>query len=287
MRYPDWAPPGLVELHRLKLEHRPTSDGFDPNDPESMIEGIVREHGDKLSEDGIENLRQRLYRNSFVGLPAAESAEILGRLLTNASMESVWKSVKKHAGDELGLIEFFTACENSITGWRGEVKHTKAERNRLLHRVRELSAELSLMLHDCPDFDYFSIANMIDDAQLEGVAEGIVSKEIDLIPGYFLRIDPDKSDMAYFRSCMGDVIPSIHRVLDEVSERAKKIEAQELMAKKPGSKKSHIHFFIRHLHDYLLDQFSKPLHDVVAVTANTIFQDDAIDSSYVRKISNT
>lgn len=280
MRYPDWAPQGLVELHRLKLEYTPSTTGFNPADPESFIESIVREHGGKLSADGVENLRQRLYRNAFVGLPAAESAEMLGRLIGSESMRSVWRAIERHADGEHGAIEFFSACENAIAGWRGEAKRTKAERNELLLRVQKLASELSLILHDCSDFDYFSIANMIDDAHLKVMADGIASYEVE-VPGYQLRVTPDESDLRYFRMGMSEAIPSVHEVLEQVVERAKKIAAQDVIVKKPGSPNAEVHYFVRSLSDYCRAQFSKPLHDVVAVTAAVIFQDENIDSAYV------
>lgn len=280
MRYPDWAPPGLVELHRLKLEYTKSTTGFNPVDPESFIESIVREHGGKLSADGVENLRQRLYRNSFVGLPNAESTEMLGRLIGSESMRGVWRAIDRHADGEHGAVEFFSACENAIAGWRGEAKRTKAERNALLLRVQELASELSLMLHDCPDFDYFSIANMIDDEHLKVIADGIASHEVE-VPGYQLRFTPDEDDLRYFRMGMSDAIPTVHKVLEQVAKRAKKIAAQDVIVKKPGSQNAQVHYFVRSLSDYCRTQFSKPLHDVVAVTASVIFQDANIDSPYV------
>lgn len=280
MNYPDWAPRSLVELHREKLRYSSSGTGFNPADPESFIERIVHEHEGNLSAEGIENLRQRLYRNSFVGLPAPESVEILGRLVTSQSMKSVWKSIERHADGEQGAVEFFNACENAITGWRGEVKRTKAERNGLLHRVQELASELSLMLHDCPDFDFFSIDDMIDDAHLRVIADGIATYEVE-IHGYQLRVTPDENDIRYFRMSMSEAIPSIHKVLEEVVGRAKKIAAQEVMVKKPGSPKAEVHYFVRFISDYCRVQFSKPLHEVVAVTASVVFCDENIDSAYV------
>lgn len=280
MIYPEWAPRSLVELHREKLKYRPSETGFNPADPESFIESIVREHGGKLSAEGIENLRQRLYRNSFVGLPTNESAEILGRLITDQGMKSVWSSITKHAGDELGPINFFSACEDAITGWRGEQKSTKTERNKEMQRVQDIAAELSNLLHECPDFDHFSIANMIDDEHLRVIADGIASHEVE-VPGYQLRVTPDESDLRYFRMSMYEAIPSVHKVLEQVAERAKKIAARGVMVKKPGSKKAAVHYFVRIMSEYCQTQFSKPLHNVVAITAAVLFQDSCIDSSYV------
>jgi hypothetical protein len=288
MNYPDWAPRSLVELHRAKQQYIQSKvvfsskipGSFNPLDPESIIEGIVQEHEGRLSVEGVEKLRQRLYRNSFVGLPANESTEILGRLVTDQSMKSVWSSITKHAGDELGPVNFFSACENAIAGWRGEQKNTKTERNKEMQRVQDLAAELSNLLHECQDFDFFSIANMIDDEHLQAIADGIASHEVEF-PGYKLRIAPDKSDLLYFRTSMNEAIPSVHKVLEEVVERAKKISARDVMVKKPGSAKAGVHYFVRFLSDYCRTQFSKPLHDVVAVTAATVFQDVDIDSAYV------
>ena len=285
MNYPDWAPSALVQLHREKLGYTPSASGFNPADPESLIESIVREQGGELSAEGVEILRQRLYRNSFVGLPPTESAEMLWRLISNGSMRSVWRSIEKHADGEHGAVEFFSACENAIAGWRGEAKRTRAERNGLLLRVQKLASELSLMLHDCPDFDYFSIANMIDDGHLKVIADGIASHEVD-IPGYQLRVSPDENDYRYFRMSFSEAIPSVHKVLEEVGERAKKIAEQDVIVKKPGSTKSEVHYFVRWLSDYCRDQYSKPLHEVVAITASVVFDDNAIDSSYVAHLSS-
>lgn len=266
MNYPEWAPRNLVELHRAKMEYKPLDSGFDPNDPESLIESIVRDQEGRLSLENVENLRQRLYRNSFVGLPAEESAEMLGRLITNKSMEPVWRAVEKHANDGLGQVKFFNACENAISGWRGETRRTKAERNKHLQRVQKMSSELSGLLHDCPEFDRFSITNMIANTQLEGILNAL---------------DADDDDVRYLHMVLGDTIPSIHKVLSEISERAKKAETEALMVMTPGSERAPAQFFIRYLHNYCMDQFSKPLHSIVAVTASTVFEDDAIDSRYV------
>lgn len=280
MNYPDWAPRDLIALHRQKLDYAPSKSAFNPNDPESIINSIVSEHENRLSVEGTERLRQRLYRNNFVGLPAEESTVMLGRLICSESMKSVWRSVERHADGERGAMEFFSACQNAIAGWRGEAKRTKSERNELLRRVQELASELSLILHDCPDFDYFSIANMIDDAHLRVIADGIASHEVD-VPGYKLCITPDESDFLYFRASVNEAVPSVHKVLEEVAARAKKIAAQDVMVKKPGSAKAEVHYFVRFLSDYCRTAYSKPLHDVVAVTAATVFQDPSIDSAYV------
>ena len=75
MKYPDWAPPSLVEMHIEELNEPAEYLGF-----EEQLSRILEE--DKLAgrvSKGEENIRAKLYRSNL-RLPQEQRTKLLGKL---------------------------------------------------------------------------------------------------------------------------------------------------------------------------------------------------------------
>lgn len=205
-----------------------------------------------------------------MSLPRSEQAALLESLLTNPDMMEAWRSIERRADRETGLIRFVQACEDGITGWRGDKKRTRKERETQLKKIQNAANALQLLLDDSPEFDCYSITKLIPDDQLDGVLSAM---DADL-----------DNDVRYFRSILSDIVPTIRSILTDIHDRAGKDVAAAVIVGKPGSDRAEIQYFCRTLSHYCIDTYSSPLHSTVARTASTVFG-VSLDEDYVKKIS--
>ena len=122
MKYPEWAPPILVERHKERMDSSSPKRKFKTPDPDAIVADAAQKH-EGMTEEAIENYRRQLYRFSL-GLPDVESTALLGKLITDPRMKDVWKALAKRIDKDIELYQFFSACEGGITGWRGDIKQT-------------------------------------------------------------------------------------------------------------------------------------------------------------------
>ena len=157
--FPEWAPRGLIEHYFYISSILPSVCEFDPGDPESYMKKIQLQFNGELSAENVEDIRQRLYRNSFIGLPRSEKAALLERLLTYPDMKEAWSSVESRTNCENDLIQFVQACEDSITGWRGDKKRTKKVKEVQLREIQNAAKMLQSLLDDCPSLIFTPLQN--------------------------------------------------------------------------------------------------------------------------------
>jgi hypothetical protein len=287
MRYPEWAPKALVQLHRERPSKEHSERRFQTRDPERIL-GYLREaNPNGFTAEELETHRLRLTRWSLKrGLPDTERTELLGKLLTNPNMKGVWAALAKRAANETAPWEFYLACEMGIAGWRGDQKQTQTERQAFYQEISESAENLRSLLRQSPEFDSYSIDDLIteslsswlDDPDVIWVSEAHRTAHVEQLAA---RRSTEHGDGIHKES-----IPSVHAVLSDVSEKAKQYSNKEPKVKKPNSKNAEIHYFIRTLSEYCRHTYNQPLHDIVATTTAVVFPRKDIDVDYVRKLVN-
>ena len=121
MKYPEWVPTTLVELHKFRTEGDQSARKIKARDPETVIADIEKKNGKKFTEADAELMRRKIYRQSMLpGLPDQESTALLEMLIKDQNMKAVWVSLTKRSTPERDPLQFFYACESGITGWRGQ-----------------------------------------------------------------------------------------------------------------------------------------------------------------------
>jgi len=242
------------------------------SDPESMISvAVLKQKG--MTKEGIENLRLRLYRldgKMLCGLPDKESTALLEQLITDIRMKDVWKALAKRIDEDYGFFLFFKACEAGILGWRHNLKQTASERKAFYQEIRDTSAKLFSLLNKADQFDLYAIDSLYNDKKIERLMDN-------------LDVPPHSISIPCARSNLAEIMPSIYQVLIDISEEAEQYGKEESTVKKAKSPNAKIHYFTRLLSGYCQRCYKQPLHEVVAITASVIF-DQEIDTDYVRKL---
>ncbi|MEQ1741849.1 MAG: hypothetical protein ABL869_05030 [Candidatus Nitrotoga sp.] len=268
MNYPEWAPQILVEQHKKRTDNDLPERKFKTQDPETIIADVLQKQGGNMSEENIENIRRTLYRNSLGGLPDKESTALLELLISDLRMKDAWKALAKRVKQGQEFFSFFRACEDGITGWRGDLKQTPSERRAFYQEIWDAAATLQSLMGKSSEFDHYSINRLVDDQQIKWL--------LDELSG--------TTDIRYARFCLHDVIPSMFEILNDIATKATQYAEEESSVKKPNSVNAEIHYFTRSLSDYCQGQYNQPLHEVVAITTAVIFDQQNIDTDYVRKI---
>jgi len=281
VNYPEWAPKALVEQHKHRTEGDQSKRMFKTSDPETIIADLVQRHDGDMTEENIENMRRKIYRQSSTigGLPDKEGTALLEKLITDLNMKGVWMALAKRSTHEREPWQFFTACEHGIAGWRGDQKQTAAERRAFYQEIHDTAGKLQSLMHTASAFDFYSITKLVEDHAVESLMETLGATLSDHIP--------TGEEVSYARFCLSDVIPSSFAVLNDIGEKAKQYRDEPSTVKKPNSQNAKIHYFIRRLSDYCQRVYTQPLHEVVAVTTSVIFDLPNCDDDYVRKIVKT
>lgn len=268
MNYPEWAPEILVERYKSRTDSDSPERKFKTRDPETIIADVMQRHGENITEENVENIRRTLYRNSLGGLPDKESTELLELLITDLRMKDVWKALAKRVKSGQEFFDFFRACEGGITGWRGDLKQTPSERRAFYQEIWGAAATLQSLMGKAGEFDYYSINHLVEDQSIE----------------WLLEVLDAPNDVSYARFSLSEVTPNIFVVLNDIAAKAKKYAEEESSVKKPNSPNAEIHYFIRGLSDYFHRRYNQPLHEAVAITTAVIFDQQNVDTDYVRKI---
>lgn len=255
MKYPDWAPKTLVDLHERRIEEMDERRG--------------------LEEIGA-------HRISF---SEKEETTILKKLITHVDMKGAWITLTKRAASEEDAHWFLMVCGAGIQEWRNSKKLVKSQRKMHFQKIHEHAKELSKLMSEAGEFRFFQINRLMNadsivflfnvlNASLppEGEDEGPSE-------------DKDKI-VLHMRELLSGVSPSIHMVLNDIADMAIKFSEEKPVVLKPGSVNADIHYFIRALSARLNERYEQPLHAVVATTTKVLFDPEGVDvtEGYVRKL---
>lgn len=266
MKYPEWAPPILVEKHKSLVDSNSPERKLKNRHPDVIVAEAAQEH-EGMSEENIENYRKYLYR-TLPSLPDEERIALLGKLITDPRMEGAWKTLTRRVNIDLEFLNFFRACERGINGWRGDPKQTAAERKAFYQEICATAEKLQQLMYKSGRFDLYHTSQLVDFQRIE-----------------WLRAELDISvEYSYSKYCIYDIMPNVHDVLTDISKKAIKYGAEEPSVRKPNSENADIHYFVRTISQFLKKKYKQPLHEVVAATAEIVFDRQYIDSDYIRKL---
>jgi hypothetical protein len=130
------------------------------------------------------------------------------------------------------------------------------------------TAKLFSLIDKADQFDFYSINKLVDDQSVK----------------WLLEVLNAPNNVSHARLSLSDIIPSIYEVLIDISEKATQYGEEVSPVKKPNSPNAGIHYFIRFLSKHCQQCYNQPLHEVVAITASVIFNQQNIDTDYVRKL---
>jgi len=269
MNYPDWAPQNLVGLHLHRLKKPSVR-----LDTEQQVTQIRKEFKD-LSDQQIEKTRADLNRKSFF-LPEKEGTKLLGKLITDQRMKAVWASIARRVKNEIEFVNFWTSCDSMIQSWRWSQKLSTTQHRKHFQKIHEQASALSQMMNVTAEFQYYSTVEQIEADSIKWLLENLDASP----PGFK---DENKS-IDYTSFCLHQITPSIHAVLNDIAVKALMFSKEEPVVRKPNSENAAIHYFVRTLSEYLKTRYAQPLHEVVAVTTEVVFDQENIDTDYVRKL---
>lgn len=273
MDYPEWAPKALVDYHRRLASQQ------DGDDIGELIAKAKIELGEKLTLQDEEHLRSQLNEmvTRLYGLPRSQKLQLLDNLIVNPAMEGAWKSLfKRFADDEKDSLIFFQACESGILGWDADHKLMKSEKKQLFQDIDDTALRLMKLLAQTHVFEHFNVSTLIERERTKKFA-----KELGVAEGVFKDLNARDE---YFMSWLIDVSPSIYAVLEYIIQTARSERDQQPLIKKPHSSTAGLQYFIKTLSLHLVTRYKQPLHEVVAITAGSVFQIEALEADYVRKI---
>ena len=275
MKYPEWAPPILVERHKSRLDSKSPEREFKKRHPDAIVAEAAQKH-EGMTEESIENYRRYLYRTSLGFLPDEESTTLLGKLITDPRMRDVWRALAKRIDKNVDFFNFIGACEGGISLWRGDLKQTAAERKEFYQEIHDTAGKLMYLMYKSDKFDFYSINALIDKKTVKGLLETLHADS-----DYF---EDEDENLDYAHFCLSDAIPRIQVVLTDIANKAMQYSKEEPAVRKPNSENADIHYFVRMLSGYLKKRYGQPLHEVVAATTEVVFDRQNIDSDYVRKL---
>ena len=262
MNYLEWAPSILVEWHKDQLDKKSPKDKFtEKHTPNEIL------NYKNMTEARIESYQRYTYRK-YIGYFNEESTALLGKLITDTRMNNAWKTLSKRINKDSDYYFLFYVCEDGIAGWQSDLKQTAAERKKFFKEIQDTAGKLINLMDKSGEFDFYSIAQLIDEERFKWLINALDTPR----------------DLSFTGAAVLGIMPEIHKVLLDISEKSVRYGNVEPSVKKPNSENADIHYFVRTLSQYFKDKYKQPLHEVVAATAEVVFDRMNIDSDYVRKL---
>lgn len=286
IKYPDWAPSSLVNIHRHMGQRRPSGLG-----PDALIEYLKKDRN-YISDDAFERLLYR--RLPIIELPLDQRINLLRKILTDERMRNVWENLSKRNSDESKWARFWFACESAITGWKGDLQLSGKKREEYFREIHAHAIKLSELIEDTKEFQLYSVdklidikminylLNLIDAIPPDGFGEAVESGS----DKFGASLDYSADFLDYVKFTLSDILPSVHAILSDIAVKALEYGKTKPMVGKPNSENAELTYFIRRLSEHMQKEYGQPLHELVATTAYVVFEKNNIDATYVRKITN-
>jgi hypothetical protein len=202
------------------------------------------------------------------GWPGKKNAPTLHLLITDPQMQSVWRSITKRAAKGRGEDAIFEFCDQVLLWherWKHEDKRTPAQIQNAYTRCAEALEKACL-----------AIQNELGDEWRSTIEKFPASWDVGRPVRKKQRYSVAKSLGYSTEPCL-----AMSRLAQYIRLSADYLE--EPIVKKPQSQNAHVVYFVRHLSEFMKDEFGTPLHEHVATTARTVFKSE-IDGDHVRKL---
>jgi hypothetical protein len=197
-----------------------------------------------------------------------ESVSLLGRLLTDPRMIDVWSALTKRVSNDKKFFAFLFACSRGLRGWQLDQKHTTSDRKALSLEMQDTIAQLDAQLKKSRLADRYWLGNLISMDTVSAILEELGSSR----------------DASFGHLVIGGRLPKIADILMSLSTEAQRYGEEQPSISRPNSENADIRYFVRSLSGYLQQEYRQPLHEVVAATAEVVFDRRNISSDYVREL---
>lgn len=215
MKYPEWAPSILVKRHKNGGSKR-----LPPAELDTLAEKC---HVDVTDIESI-HYYERYYRRFILGINSKQINTLLGKFLTDIRMKNVWKSLTRRADKELDFYFFFASCEDGITGWQDDLKHSTAEQKAFYQEIHDTVHKLIYLMDKSGKFSLYSRNPLIDYKRINELLRS-------------LEIPDDRNIYTVTK-----IFPKLHDVLINISEKATQYGEEKPTVKKPKSENADIHY---------------------------------------------
>ncbi len=245
MKYPEWAPDVLCDLHVKVLE---------------QCEQLDRS-GSQLAP----------MHEQFVS--------ILEKMITQSDMEAVWQSLHRHGARDDDLGHFFHAAYVGSEGPTAWEKMTRARQRKHVENLTTAAHRLADLLEPTP-FDrapYRFLAKQDAHHLLTLLQPGVHPAK-----GYREEDDADWLE-ALLSWSWPKMSGLLHVLVLKVHTMAQEIASERPILLNPNIENARRVYFIRHLSRHLHRRYNTPLHSVVAATAQTVLGDE-INEDTVRAV---
>ncbi len=244
MKYPEWAPDVLCDLHVKVLEQ---CEQFDRS-------------GSQLA-------------------PIPEQfVSILEKLITQPDMEAVWKSFHRRGARDDDLTHFFRVAYVGSVGPTTWEKMTRAQQRKHVKNLMTAAHRLADLLEPTP-FD--RAPYWFFDKQVAHQLLSLLQPGVHPAKGY--REEDDAHMLEDLLSWSWPKVSGLlHVLVLKVHTMAQEIASERPILLTPNIENARRVYFIRHLSRHLHRRYNTPLHSVVAATARTVLGDVEIDEDTVR-----
>lgn len=276
MKLPEWAPPELVEIYnRLRPK----------------AEAAVK-RARKLTDAKHPVLDWKYYIESGaplnMGNPSLSDSSLfrlLEPLITNPSMQSVWKNLQRRKGDfqhvQLGMyggssqcVNLAGACFQAEHRWINLPKWTRAEFKKVHEDIAARALQLcELLVHMDHSRSMLDLGKYIEEEKLREFLTALEEDGLEDWPG----LD------GYLEHLIGEMLPSVPKLLLELHKRALEQAKRPYVVSQPNSRSARLNFFIQQLSSYFHKAYGQPLNAYVAGIVSAIFDED-VDEDRVRAL---
>ena len=163
-----------------------------------------------------------------------------------------------------------------IAEWCSTRQFSKKQHKEYFQKIHKHALLLAQLMNETVKFQHSSITNLIEIDSIKWLLKDLNTT----LP----KFEDEEESISYARTALTHITPSVYEILDDIAAKALTFSKEKPLVRKPNSENAHIHYFVRSLSGFLKERYGQPLHEVVATTTGVIFNQQNIDTDYVRKL---
>lgn len=185
----------------------------------------------------------------------ASERKRISQLIESPQMSCAWRALSRIPAFGIqDVYEFLDNCLAPIAFYDSAPRLTPTEHRRRYVRVASAARNLASVL--ATDLEFYDLQH----------------------PAMF-----ECTDKTICADVAVSGVPKVATLLEEIAQRSIEVAQSGPPSRKPNAKGAKRAYFIAHLSDHLRESYGKPLHEVVAAVASTLFEDD-VSADLVKKI---
>lgn len=265
MKFPDWAPPEVIDIWRALRDKRQL-------ELSETIDFLLKTAERKRQLADVREV-ERMAREWIQEESITRNLELLHRLLTYPDMDAVWKklqSLKTPRNFKSSNAEVFArAALAAFHGPAGSERKTPKQRGEWLNEIRDTAIHLARLV-ECSEFDDFLI-HQHQKRILKAIRKNAAK----------ILIGGEPSDMKDWPAGPGLISDTLRALAESVPEIARKP-----LSDRPGAGEQATRiYFVRFLTDHLRKSYGQPLRKVVMLTTIAAFNNPDFTERQVIRIA--